>query len=160
MEANQIKIIDHRKEKYLEWNGPNIIQKILNASDPKYLRGIEKILLFDTDYKKKMAIGRWIPKKYGYMSDIEIMFDVLDKYPKNMLTNEITVAFELSDVLFHEIYHHRRSLINLKKHKKDKDEDQADIWGRKRAVEVMNKIYPKDKLRDFKKHYLKFQKSP
>jgi hypothetical protein len=151
-------IIDYRNEKYLEWNGPKIIKKLLDYTPSKYLRNINKIILFDTDYKKKGAAGRLVKNKSAYFASIEIMFDTLDKYPEYMISNEITIAFELSDILFHEIYHHRRVLNKLRKLKKDKDENNADLWGRRMTVETLNKIYPKKDLIKFKEEYFKFTK--
>ncbi len=145
-------IVDLRKEKYTSWNGAELLQKIIDTYGKENFHGINKIILLDKDYSSKNSAGRWI-KKDGGVFEIEIMFDTLDIYPSSMLEKEITIVFELSRILLHELYHHKHFLNGKKNRRKSKDEEIADYWGFKEALEVIKKLYSNSQISSFKKQF-------
>jgi hypothetical protein len=148
-----MQIIDYRKGKYKDIQAEEILNRILENTPDKYLYGIKKIILLDTDYKNENAGGRWIKKKADLLSEIEIMFDSFDIYPEEMIGDEKTIVFELGKILFHEIYHNEKYKYKLKKLKHNKNEEEADLWGMEKIVKVMNKMYPSKELKDWKRDY-------
>lgn len=55
-------IKDLRKEKFLQIDVKLILEKIINNSPSDLYNGLDRILILDTDYRKR-ALGRHRPKK-------------------------------------------------------------------------------------------------
>ncbi len=149
-------IKDLRKEKFLQLDVKAILEKIIDNAPENLFVGLNRIVVLDTDYRKS-AIGRHRHMKDGSY-EIEIMMDNFDIFPKELLEEEMIITLQVSQVFFHEIYHHKNGINNKKPLKKSKDEELADVFGKRMTKKVMNKIYTKDEGKAIKAKIAELQK--
>ncbi len=88
-----MQIVDLRKSRLYDTNGVTILNDLSVQLRNGFLNGLDKISLWDTDYEKEQAMGRWrINKRTNYVQ-YEIMFDTFDKFSHDLLKEKITHYF-------------------------------------------------------------------
>ena len=152
-----MEIIDRRKEKYLNIAVIEILKKLIKAAPSKYFIGVKRIIVLDTDFEKeqKNAIGRWQEIGGARRAEILLMMDAFEAYPKEFVEFELTIAFEFSRILFHEVYHNLQKRLNKRQHKKKQEEEKADEFAFQETITTLRNIYPHDKILEWREQYYK-----
>ncbi len=148
-------IIDARKEKFLNINIKSVIEEIVEHSPSNLFRKLNKIIIIDSDYKKR-AIGRHYHNKDGSY-EIELMMDTFDDLSPEVLNEKEVLTYQIGRTLFHELYHHQTRINHKKSVKKLRDEKLADEFGKKMVKEILSKVYSKEELKNFRERILKLK---